>query len=252
MTRTDTIDIVRPDGVLLQAENVTVRFGGVTALSDVTLEVRSGEVLGLIGPNGAGKTTLINVLSGFQRLSRGSVEYSGRNITTWAPRRRARAGLVRTFQAVRLFHDFSVAGNLTAAGVAGGRSVHDAEKFAGELLSRFSLESYSEQLADGLPHGVERLVGILRGLATEPRVLMLDEPAAGLNEDESDELGRTLQILRHEFECAVVVIEHDMRLIMSQCDRLHVLASGATLAVGTPEEVRREQRVVDAYLGGEP
>ncbi|QTI87263.1 ABC transporter ATP-binding protein [Streptomyces sp. AgN23] len=234
---------------LLQAREVSVRFGGVNALAGVTVAVDAGEVVGLIGPNGAGKTTLVNVLSGFQRPTSGSVRFDGRDVTRWAGHQRARAGLVRTFQAVRLFPAMTVTENLQAAGIAGGRPVAAAEAHARELVRSFGLSAYSDAPAAGLPHGVERRVGILRVLATRPRVILLDEPAAGLNERESDMLGQSLHDIRAEYGVGICVIEHDMRLIMSRCDRVHVLASGSTLAAGTPQEIRAHEAVIDAYLG---
>jgi branched-chain amino acid transport system ATP-binding protein len=228
-----------------------MRFGGLSALTDVSIAVGREEVLGIIGPNGAGKTTLVNILSGFQRPTQGSVELDGVEVTRWSAHRRARRGLGRTFQSVRLFSSLTVAQNLQAAGIAGGLSVLAAEEAAYRMTARFGIDIYADALAEGLPHGIERRVGILRALASQPKVILLDEPAAGLNERESDELGETLHAIRAEYGCGIAIIEHDMRLIMSRCDRIQVLAAGATLASGTPQEIRQHEAVIEAYLGSE-
>ncbi|MEV8637144.1 ABC transporter ATP-binding protein [Streptosporangium sp. NPDC051023] len=236
---------------LLRTNHVTVRFAGLCALDDVGLELDHGEILGLIGPNGAGKTTLLNVLSGFQRPTTGEVELDGRQITGWDPPRRARAGISRTFQDVRLFPNMTVLENCEAAVVACGGTWATARDRASQALDWFDLNQSADVLARDLPYGVERRVGMARALCARPRVLLLDEPAAGLNDEESAAMGRTVRQIHEEIDCGIIVIEHDVRMILSLCDRVHVLDHGVTLRVGSPEEIRTDPEVVSAYLGAE-
>jgi branched-chain amino acid transport system ATP-binding protein len=238
----------RPNEAQLEARDVRVHIRGVKALDGVDLELGQGEILGLIGPNGAGKTTLVNVLTGFQRATTGAVLLGGEEITGWTSAEIARAGLVRTFQDVRLFSGLSVFENVEAA-AAGGASRREARALAGELLARLGLDERCDGPAGGLPHGDERRLGIARALAARPAFLLLDEPAAGLDEAESDELVGALAAIRDEFELGLLVIEHDMRLIMQLCERIQVLDHGKTIAIGTPAEVRSDPAVLTAYLG---
>jgi branched-chain amino acid transport system ATP-binding protein len=238
-----------PPAELLEARGVRVHFGGVKALDGVDLTVRRGEIVGLIGPNGAGKTTLVNVLSGFQRATGGLVMLTGADVTSWSPGELARQGLVRTFQAVRLFSGLTVFENVEAAAVCATAGRRAARALARELLAALNLESRAHQRAQGLPHGEERKLGIARALALRPSFLLLDEPAAGLNEAEADELVAVLVGLRDRHSLGLLAIEHDMRLIMSLCERIQVLDHGKTIAVGTPAEIRRDERVRTAYLG---
>jgi branched-chain amino acid transport system ATP-binding protein len=233
----------------LEARGIRVHIRGVKALDGVDLELRQGEILGLIGPNGAGKTTLVNALSGFQRATTGAVVLGGHEITTWTSAEIARAGLVRTFQDVRLFSSLSVFENVEAAAASGGTSRREARALARGLLARVGLEARHDGAAGGLPHGEERRLGIARALAARPAFLLLDEPAAGLDEAESDELVGSLAAIRDDFALGLLVIEHDMRLIMQLCERIQVLDHGKTIAIGTPAEVRRDPAVRTAYLG---
>jgi branched-chain amino acid transport system ATP-binding protein len=236
-------------GERLTAKGVDVSFAGVHALAGVHLDLREGEILGLIGPNGAGKTTLVNVLTGYQRLSSGRVDLAGRDVTRWAPERRAKHGLARTFQAVRLFGRLTGAENVEVAAVATGTRSRSARARARDILATMGLSHRADAPASSLPLGEERLLGIARALATAPRWLLLDEPAAGLNEEEGDRLFESLLAVRQREGCGLLVIEHDMRLIMRLCERIQVLESGRTISVGTPEETRADERVLKAYLG---
>ncbi len=226
-----------------------VDFGGVRALEDVDLTLDRGQILGLIGPNGAGKTTLVNVLSGFQPVTAGRVCLDGVEVTGWAPHRLARAGLTRTFQNVRLFAGVTAFENVEAAAVAVGMARPAARQLASELLERMGLGDHKDRTASALPYGHERRLAIARALATRPTFLLLDEPAAGLNEGEAAQLVTALKSLRTEFSCGLLVIDHDMRLIMELCECIQVLDHGATIALGTPAEVRADSAVLTAYLG---
>jgi branched-chain amino acid transport system ATP-binding protein len=233
----------------LEVRDARVHFEGVKAVDGVDLRMSRGEILGLIGPNGAGKTTLVNVISGFQRPSSGNVHLEGRDVTGWSPSRLARHGLVRTFQGVRLFSALSAYENVEVGALGAGLGRRRSRETAVELLERMGLADRSRTPAGSLPYGDERRLGIARALATRPGFLLLDEPAAGLNEAETDELLTTLTDIVRDFGVALLVIEHDMRLIMRLCDRIQVLDQGATISEGKPEEVRRDPQVLSAYLG---
>jgi branched-chain amino acid transport system ATP-binding protein len=234
---------------LLEARDLKVHFGGVHAVDGVDLVLKKGEILGLIGPNGAGKTTLVNALSGFQKPTAGTVLMNGQDVTGLSPHRLARRGLARTFQSVRLFPGLTVLENVELGGVGVGMRRPAARKWARELLERLKLADKASLYGTGLPHGLERRLGIVRALAAKPTFLLLDEPAAGLNEQESDELVGSLTLIRDDFSCALVVIEHDMRLIMRLCERIQVLDYGKTISIGTPMQVRSDPAVLRAYLG---
>jgi branched-chain amino acid transport system ATP-binding protein len=233
----------------LRASGVSVYFAGLRAVDEVDVALDRGEILGLIGPNGAGKTTLVNALSGFQRPTAGSIYLDEREVTGWPAHRLTKNGLARTFQSVRLFPRLSVLENVTAGALALGISLAEAETRARAMLDEAELGHLAALRGDALSHGDERRVGIVRALATRPTFLLLDEPAAGLNEADSDELVRTLAVLPAQFGLGLLVIEHDMRLIMRLCDRIHVIDHGKTIAIGTPAEVRVNPAVLEAYLG---
>jgi branched-chain amino acid transport system ATP-binding protein len=233
----------------LEAEHVSVRFGGLRALEDVSLTLAHGELLGLIGPNGAGKSTLINALSGFEAPAEGVIRLDGRTLAGHQPHEVSRAGVARTFQAVRLFRGLSVLENVAAGLVLRRASRRAATKRAREILDWMGLAPKADVIAGTLPYGDERRIGIARALATEPRYLLLDEPAAGSNEDEIAELASTITRIRADFGCGVLVVEHNMALIMALSERIHVIDGGRTIAIGTPAEVQRDPAVRRAYLG---
>ncbi len=234
----------------LVAEGVTKDFAGLRAVDGVSFAVDRGEILGLIGPNGSGKTTTINMLTGLLRITSGHVALGRTDITGWPPHRIARAGLARTFQVVKLFKDFTVLENVEVGAIsAGGLSRAEARARAGSVLERIGIAHLAHLPASVLPQGEERRVEIARALATDPAFLLLDEPGAGLNEAEVEVLLPTLERIRREIGCGIVIVDHDMRLIMGLCDRLHVLNYGRTIAQGPPEAVRSDPAVVEAYLG---
>jgi branched-chain amino acid transport system ATP-binding protein len=233
----------------LQACDISVRFDGLTAIDGVSITLGRTEVLGLIGPNGAGKTTLVNVITGFERPSGGRVVLVGEDVTGWPAHRLGRAGLARTFQGVRLFRSLSVIENLEAVAVGTGLWRREAERRAAQILCWMNFEDKAFDLAETLSYGEERLVGIGRALAMAPRFVLLDEPAAGLTDAECDELMRFIERVPSEFQCGVLLIEHNMRVVMGVCHGIHVIASGRTIAQGTPDEIQRDATVIEAYLG---
>jgi ABC-type branched-subunit amino acid transport system ATPase component len=226
----------------LEARGMSVSFGGVHALVDVDLDVDDGRLVGLIGPNGAGKTTFIDAITGFVR-ARGRVELGGRELSRLAPHERARSGLGRTWQSGELFDDLSVGENLAVA----SRSAEDGERVR-ETLVLLGIESSIAKLPAELSQGERKLAGVARALVAEPRVVCLDEPAAGLDSSESEQLGRRLREVA-DGGTGMLLVDHDMGLVLSVCDWIVVLEFGKVIATGTPEEVRRDRRVVEAYLG---
>ena len=234
---------------ILGTDGVTVRFGGLAALEDLTLELARDEILGLIGPNGAGKSTLINVLSGFQPVAAGRVYADGRTLTGRKPHELSHLGIARTFQAVRLFAGLSVLENV-AAGFSGRPVARRAARDrALEILDWIGLGAKAQAIAGTLPYGDERRVGIARALATGPAFLLLDEPAAGTNEEDIPSLMSMIARIRDEFDCGVLVVEHNMGLIMGLCSRVHVIDHGRTIAIGSPRAVQDDPEVRRAYLG---
>jgi branched-chain amino acid transport system ATP-binding protein len=233
----------------LVAEGVSVCFGGLAAIDNVSFSLEPGEIIGLIGPNGAGKTTLINVLSGFQKPSAGEVRLEERRFAGAAPDAFARAGVARTFQAVRLFKGLSASENLEVSLVAKGVSRNRARERAKALLAELLPGDRGRMPAAGLTYGEERKVGLARALALRPRYLLLDEPAAGMAAAEVEDLGQAIVRVRAAYGCGILVVEHNMALIFALCDRIHVLGSGRTLAVGSPDAIKANTTVREAYLG---
>ena len=233
----------------LVAEEIRVHFEGVKAVDGVDLTLEQGQIMGLIGPNGAGKTTFMNAVSHFVPRTSGRVILGGRDVTSWPPHRLASAGLVRTFQDVATFPDLTVFENVELGALGSGLSRRNARARAWELLESLGLARLASLPASALPHGEERRVGIARAVAVGPRFLLLDEPAAGLDDRESLELAETIAKLRDDVGCGVLLVEHDMRIIFRVCERIQVLDFGKPLALGEPGEIRTNADVITAYLG---
>lgn len=236
------------DGDLI-VRDVTKRFQGLAALQNVTLSLKTGEILGLIGPNGSGKTTLINVVTGLLRADGGQVMVGPIDVTNKPSYAVAHSGISRTFQTIRLFRELTVQENVEVAALSIGFPRRLARMQATEALTEMGISRWSDHLAGELPYGLERRVEVSRALAMKPRFLLLDEPAAGLNEDESAELMEILRPIPRQKHLGMLIVDHDMRLIMGLCNRLHVLSYGKTIGEGTPDEVRQIPAVVQAYLG---
>ncbi len=230
----------------LEGHRIQVRFAGLSALDDVSIRLPTGTILGLIGPNGAGKTTLVNVLTGFQQPTSGTVSVDGANIGNVGPERYARLGVARTFQNVRLFRDLSVAENIEVSAANAGAG-HAAS--AKELLDWVGLGARGAVGAGQLAYGEERMLGIARALALRPKYLLLDEPAAGLNDQECGALVRRIREIPGRFGCGVMLIEHNMQVVMSVSDLVHVIEHGRTIAMDTPAVIKSHPDVLRAYLG---
>jgi branched-chain amino acid transport system ATP-binding protein len=249
----------------LVCENVTMRFGGLMAVSEFNLVVPEGALFGLIGPNGAGKTTVFNIVSGVLHPSAGSVKLFGDDISGFSPDRIAHRGIARTFQNIRLFRNLTVLDNVLV-GLHVRREANLAEALlalprhraeearmastATQLLRDVGLEDFSSYRASALPYGQQRRLEIARALATGPRVLLLDEPAAGMNPAETEDLMRLITDIRERFNLTILLIEHEMKVVMGICERMTVLDHGETIAEGTPAEIQCNERVIKAYLGG--
>jgi branched-chain amino acid transport system ATP-binding protein len=234
---------------VLEMTSCSIYFDGVKAVDDVSLTVRSGEVLGLIGPNGSGKTTTLNLLSGMLKPTSGQVRIDDRDLTRMSMRKRATAGVARTFQSGRVFGRLTVAENIEAAALGGGLSRKAARVVRTEILDEMHLHDVADAPAAGLTAGRLRTTAIARALALRPRFLLLDEPAAGQNEAEAIELIETIRVLAKERNYGVVLVEHDMAVVMSTCDRLQVLDSGRTVVEGDPPVVRTDPMVIEIYFG---
>lgn len=242
---------VRQISPCLIAQNLTVRFQGLAAISNVSVSVHTGEVIGLIGPNGAGKTTLVNCLTGFQKPTEGKILLDGQDMTGVPPDSFRRRGVARTFQAGRLFRQMSVLENIEAAGLAQGLSRHAAQAESRALLDWIGLGDKATRAAASLAYTDQRRLGIARALIHSVRFILLDEPAAGMSDVEAEVLMKLITALPKKYNCGVLLIEHNMHLVMNICERIHVLDGGKTLAEGTPDEIKRHDAVIGAYLGME-
>jgi len=251
---------------LLVAKNISISFGALKAVDNFNLEINSGELIGLIGPNGAGKTTVFNILTGVYNASSGEYTLDGENVIKTSTSALVKKGLARTFQNIRLFKYLSVLDNVVTAynfrmkyGILSGmlrfpsywKEEKEAKEKAKALLKIFDLDKYANMHAGNLPYGEQRKLEIARAMATEPKILLLDEPAAGMNPKETEDLMNTIKLIRDKFGIAVLLIEHDMKLVLGICERLVVLNYGQILASGKPTEVINNPQVVEAYLGKE-
>jgi branched-chain amino acid transport system ATP-binding protein len=259
----------KPDGMtsmapLLQLDNVTIRFGGLTAVSQVSATVKPGELVGLIGPNGAGKTTVFNMITGVYQPTEGTIRFNGEPTARLKPFKLTELGIARTFQNIRLFPSLSVFDNVRVAfhlhlDHSAVHSLTRGPKFVAEeaqireaaldLLRIFKLERLQDEPSKSLSYGDQRRLEIIRALATRPKLLLLDEPAAGMNPAEKLELMRLIEFIRDKFKLAILLVEHDMKVVMGVCQRIHVLEYGRKIAEGTPLEIRSNPAVIAAYLG---
>lgn len=249
---------------LLQVKGLSHYFGGLKAVSDFNLDMEPGELVGIIGPNGAGKTTVFNLITGVYRPTEGQIWFNGHNLVGLQPHQIINKGIARTFQTIRLFKDLSVLDNVRIARYSQvqynpwssflhtrwfGEEERKIREEALRLLGIFNLGSYAQALAKNLPYGEQRRLEIARALATKPRLLLLDEPAAGMNPGEIKRLMELIQWIRREFELTIILIEHQMRVVMGICERIQVLDFGETIAEGKPKEIQNHPRVLEAYLG---
>ncbi|SHI94076.1 ABC transporter ATP-binding protein [Lutispora thermophila] len=251
---------------MLRADNITMQFGGLTAVKDFNLVLNKGEIVALIGPNGAGKTTAFNMITGVYKPTKGKIYFKGKDITYLAPHRITKLGIARTFQNIRLFKDLSVLDNVLIANHLHIKSnlfeavtrfpryrIEEKEmiKKSLNLLEMVGLTNVENEKSSSLPYGMQRRLEIARALATNPEVLLLDEPAAGMNPKETEDLTKFIKQIRDDFDLTIFMIEHHMQVVMGISKRIYVLDYGVTIAHGNPNEIQNNQRVIEAYLGVE-
>ena len=234
---------------MLRLDSISKKFGGVKAVSQVSLEFSDGDVLGLIGPNGAGKSTLINLITGLLTPDEGQIYLSNLNITSKKPYERARLGLARTFQNLRIYPNLSVGQNIEVASISSNYSSRTMNFDLDKIINIFDLEDKMDLASEELSYGHLRRLEIVRALALNPLVLLLDEPAAGMNENETKELSNSLKWVQNNIACAIIVIDHDLKFIMEVCDKITVMNMGEVIATGKPNEISNNKRVKEAYIG---
>ena len=234
---------------MLRLDSISKKFGGVKAVSQVSLELSDGDVLGLIGPNGAGKSTLINLITGLLTPDEGQIYLSDLNITSKKPFERARLGLARTFQNLRIYPNLSVGQNIEVASISSNYSSRNMNFDLDKIINIFDLEDKIDLASEELSYGHLRRLEIVRALALNPLVLLLDEPAAGMNENETKELSNSLKWVQNNIACAIIVIDHDLKFIMGVCDKITVMNMGEVIASGKPNEISNNKRVKEAYIG---
>ncbi len=234
---------------MLRLDSISKKFGGVKAVSQVSLELSDGDVLGLIGPNGAGKSTLINLITGLLTPDEGQIYLSNLNITSKKPYERARLGLARTFQNLRIYPNLSVGQNIEVASISSNYSSRIMNFDLDKIINIFDLDNKIDLASEELSYGHLRRLEIVRALALNPLVLLLDEPAAGMNENETKELSNSLKWVQNNIACAIIVIDHDLKFIMGVCDKITVMNMGEVIASGKPNEISNNKRVKEAYIG---